>query len=365
MRAATAAGCWAVVVGLGATPIVPAGDAEVIERLPPLARASTSADPATAMREARALLDTARRDGDPRPAGRALARLAPWQSDARAPVELMLLLANTEQYLHQFGRATTRLQQLVQRDPQQPQAWLMLATLHRVQGRYGLSDDACRALLRLGAQPYADACAAENMALRGQFDPARVRLQALAAGTADAPTRSWLLTSLAELEQRAGRHAASDRAWRQALAIHRDSYTAMAYADFLLDQQRPREAWAVLQPEQRSDSTLLRLAIAARRAAMPQAVALQHELRERFALADQRPGPSGHERERALMALDIEHDPAAALRAARLNVQQQREPLDLLLLARCAAAAGDAAAAAEARSLANTMGLRDVRLAAL
>ena len=353
----------AVAAGVHAAPIVPTHDGQVIERLPEAPRAGSSADPAAALREGRALLDAGRRDGDPRLAGRALARLSRWASDPRAPAELVLLLADTEQYLHRFEPATARLQALVAREPARPQAWLMLATLQRVQGRYHESDAACRALVQLRAQPYGDACSAENLALKGEFDAARHQLQAL-IGQAGAPgTRAWLWTTLAELEQRAGRTVASDQAWKQALALARDSYTAIAYADFLLDQQRPREAWTLLQPEQRSDAVLLRLAIAARRANVAEAPALESELRARFAQADQRGGPSGHERERALMALDIEHDPAAALRAARANVERQREPLDLLLLARCAAAAGDAAATNEARALARRIGLRDLRLA--
>ncbi|WP_284616946.1 hypothetical protein [Aquabacterium humicola] len=348
-----------------AAPIVPQADDEVIERLPAVARAGTSADPALALNEARSLLEAGREQGDPRLAGRALARLARWQSDARAPADIVLLLADTEQYLHRFEPANRRLEALVRRDARQPQAWLMLATLHRVQGRYDASDRACDALRGLRAQPYADACVAENRALRGEHEPARRQLQALIALSTDAGTRAWLTTSLAELEQRAGRAAASDAAWRQSLASGRDAYAAIAYADFLLDQQRPRDAWRVLQAEQRSDAALLRLAIAAQRARLPEASALRDELRERFAQADQRSGPSGHERERALMALEIERDPAAALRAARQNVEQQREPLDLLLLARCATAAGDAAALAEAKALAERIGLRDVRLAAL
>jgi tetratricopeptide (TPR) repeat protein len=349
----------------GAAPIVPTHDGEVIERLPAVARTSAVTDPATAMEEAKVLLEAGRREGDPRLAGRALARLARWQADPRAPVALVLLLANAEQYLHEFERATTRLNALVQRDPRQAQAWLMLATLHRVQGRYADSDAACRALVQLRAQPYGEACVAENQALKGELGPARRSLQSLISGAADPGTRAWLWTTLAELEQRAGRVASSDQAWKRSLAAQRDSYAAIAYADFLLDQQRPREAWLLLQPEQRSDAALLRLAIAARRAGLPEAAALETELRERFALADQRTGPSGHERERALMALAIERDPAAALRAARQNVERQREPLDLLLLVRCAAAAGDATARSEALSLARTMGLHDARLAAL
>ena len=355
----------AAVAGLSASaaPIVPTHDGQVIERLPDVVRAGTAADPGAALRDARALLDAGRREGDPRLAGRALARLARWQSDPRAPAELVLLLAQTEQHLHQFDRARARLQALVAREPGQPQAWLTLATLHRVQGRYAESDAACRAIVQLRVQPYGDACAAENLALKGEFDAARRQLQALIARASEAGTRAWLWTTLAELEQRAGRAGASDQAWRQSLAAGRDSYAAIAYADFLLEQKRPREAWTLLQPEPRSDAALLRLAIAARRAGLPEAAALDAELRERFSLADQRTGPSGHERERALMALEIERDPAAALRAARANVERQREPLDLLLLARSAAAAGDATAANEARVLARRIGLHDVRLA--
>ena len=52
-----------------ARPVVPASDAEVIERLPPAARTSKSTDPVVAVAEARALLAASRRDGDPQPSG--------------------------------------------------------------------------------------------------------------------------------------------------------------------------------------------------------------------------------------------------------------------------------------------------------
>lgn len=349
-----------------AVPITPKSDDDIIERLPAVTlRTSASSDPAQALQEARQLLDAGRKEGDPRLAGRALARLARWSADPQAPAEIVLMLASTEQYLHQFDLATQRLQALLQRDPAQAQAWLMLATLRRVQGRYAESDQACRGLQKLRTPIYADACLAENLALRGELETSRRQLQALIAGTRQDATRAWLLTTLAELEQRAGRAEASDLAWRQSLKLAPDSYTAIGYADFLLDSQRPKDAWRVLQQEIRTDAVLLRLAMAAQRAKLPEAAALQTELRDRFALADQRIGNTGHERERAMMALEVERDPAAALSLARRNVEHQREPLDVLLLARCAAAANDAAARGEARQLAQSMSLRDVRLDAL
>ena len=351
-----------------ATPISPTADSQVIERLPPVTRVSSSRDPVVAAAEARALIDASRREGDPRFAGRALARLARWQPAAEAaaaPVAVLLVLAEAEQYLHEFDAATRRLQALVQRDPGSAQAWLLLATLHRVQGRYADSDQACAALRQLRVQPYADACSAENAALRGEYSAARAQFQALIERAKDASTRAWLATSLAELEQRAGQVAASDAAWRQSLQAETDTYTAIGYADFLLDQQRPQEAWDRLWPLPRSEGVLLRLAIAARRLQRPEAAALSRELRERHAQADLRPEDSGHQRERALRALDIDQQPAAALVHAQKNVKRQREPIDLWLLARSAQAAGDRQALAQARQLAQQQGLIDARLDAL
>ena len=351
-----------------ATPISPTADSQVIERLPPSTHVSSSRDPVVAAAEARALIDASRREGDPRFAGRALARLARWQPAAEAataPVAVLLVLAEAEQYLHEFDAATRRLQALVQRDPGSAQAWLLLATLHRVQGRYADSDQACSALRQLRVQPYADACSAENAALRGEYSAARAQFQALIERAKDASTRAWLATSLAELEQRAGQVAASDAAWRQSLQAETDTYTAIGYADFLLDQQRPQEAWHRLLPLPRSEGVLLRLAIAARRLQRPEASALSRELRERHAQADLRPEDSGHQRERALRALDIDQQPAAALAHALKNVKRQREPIDLWLLARSAQAAGDRPALAQARQLAQQQGLFDARLDAL
>jgi len=349
----------------GAAPITPTGDDQVIEQLPALPRLSRSGDPAVAAHEALALLAAARRDGDPRLAGRALARLARWQAQPQAPAAVVLVLAETEQYLHRFAPAITRLQALVQREPGQAQAWLMLATLHRVQGRYADSDQACQALQSLRVQPFGDACAAENLALRGEAGRARASLQTLLAGAGDPAARAWLLTTLAELEQRAGQVEASDAAWRRALQAEADGYTRLAYADFLLDQGRDQAAWDLLQAAPRRDGERLRLAIAARRLGRPEAEPLRRELLARQAQADLRPEDSGHQRERAMLALEVEGRPAAALAHARRNLAVQAEPIDFWLLARSARAAGDVAALEEARQRASQQGLRDERLASL
>lgn len=371
----------AAAVPAAAAPLLPASDAQVVQRLPARllpapARGGAPAAlaPAQAVEAARRLMEQARREGDPRPAGQALALLAPWREAADAPAPVVVMLATVEQYLHDFEGAARRLQALLARDPQQPQALLTLATLRRVQGRLTESDAACRQLAATRAAPlHARACQAENDGLRGRFTEARAAFDALlrAAGN-DAALRGWLLTSLGELQARAG-EAAAEQSLRAALQAQPDGYTALALADLLLAQGRGAEVPALLRHEPRSEGVLLRLAAAestagasanaSARPAVPPAAPATAELRERLAQAALRPGASLLDaRERALFELDVRRDPHAALAAARDNVTRQREPLDLLLLARAARATGDAAAMAQTHALLAQVGLRDRRI---
>lgn len=346
---------------MAAEPLQPTHDAQIIQRLPPRLPPGMQRDPAAALADARALLAQARSAGDPRPAGHALARLAPWRDDDRAPPALRITLAEVEQYLHRFDDAVRRLQAVLRDDAAQPQAWLMLAALHRVQGRLAEADRACAALQAQRVQPWADACLAEGQGLRGEFDAARRGFATLLRQARDAATRGWLWTSLAELEQRAGRVAAADAAWREAVAADGALYARIGHADFLLDQGRPGEAWQLLREAPDADGVLLRRAIAAQRAGRPEAARLVQELQARQAQADLRPGGNGHERERALQALALGPQPCEAWQAARRNVARQREAIDLLLLHRAAQACGQPGAVAEARAAAASTGLVDRR----
>jgi predicted Zn-dependent protease len=353
-----------------AAALTPTHDGQVIERLPPAPPRMPQPDAAkapsanAAATHAQALVDHARRTGDPRPAGQALAVLARWRDDRKADPAVVVALAQAEQHLHDFDAARSRLEALVAREPRHAQAWLMLATLHRVQGRYAASDRACDGVGAAGAALHASACRAENDALRGRHDVARSTLQGLSATARDASTRAWLATTTAELEQRAGRGDAAETAFRTALRWQPgDGYAALAFADLLIADGRHAAALDVLRDQPDSDAVLLRVAMAdPARAASPAA----RTLRERLAQADQRPGASRpHARERAMFALHVQRDATAALRLARENVQSQREPLDLLLLAQSAQAARDAQAIAQAQNLVKETGLEDHRIHAL
>ncbi|HEX4236069.1 MAG TPA: hypothetical protein VH041_17420, partial [Caldimonas sp.] len=306
-----------------ATPITPTSDDEVIEVLPAtsatrnedrqlrkrLAEHPHEAPLATAV--AQRYLEQARESGDPRFAGLALAALRAWPDPATAPSGVLFLRATLEQYLHEFDASVAHLRILLARPggERNAQAWLTLATVLRVQARYLESDAACGEVGRAGADVYAAACVAENAALRGETAAARRSFHGLLADTRLAPsTRGWLLTSLAELEERDGRPAAADAAYRAVLRLDPDTYSAVAYADFLIAQKRPAEALAVLKGETRTDPVLLRLAIAGTQANAPSHERDVAEMRDRITLANERPEARiFHGREQAMFALAIDH----------------------------------------------------------
>ena len=364
-----------------AEPITPTRDDEIVEVLPASSGtrdedrrlrkqlADRPGDVTLAVMVARRDLARAREAGDPRFAGLALAALRPWPDAATAPDEVLLLRATLQQYLHEFDASVANLRLLLARPggDRMAQAWLTLATVLRVQGRYAESDAACRRVGSAGVRVYSSACLAENAALRGEVASARKTFEALLANPSLPPaTQGWLLTSLAELETRDGRAVSADTAFRGVLRLGPDSYAAVDYADFLIDQGRPSEALKVLKDETRTDAVLLRLAIAGARASAPTAARDVAEMRDRIALANQRPDASKfHGREQAMFALAIDHAPARALELARGNVELQREAIDVLVLAEAARASGEPSAISEARRLKTTLGLYDRRVDAL
>lgn len=366
-------------------PIVPARDDVVVEQLPgrPLGLPRLSAAPArpqvvptgrvgdalaaAAAARGQKLLDEARDRGDPRYAGYALAAIAPWRDDPKPPIPVALLAATIAQYQHDFDGARKTLEAIVSREPTQPQAWLTLATIARVQGRYADSDATCR---RVPIAVYRAACLAENTALRGQFDTARRTLRELMrrdetteAGPVDVVR--WLTVTAAELEDRAGRPSDAEAGYRRALTLGRDAYLVLDLADLLLADGKADEATRLLQAEPKpyGDGVLLRLAIAAKARNAPDAKALATEMRERFDAARQRGDAiSIHGRELARQLYALDGDARAAVTVARTNLTIQKEPADFLVMAEAASEANDAVALREVAAVAAAIGLVDVRL---
>lgn len=371
------------VTALQAAPFAPAGDGDIVEHLPARPDAAARRQRAELARApgqwplavtvARAAIDRARREGDPRELGAAQAALAPWWTQPDAPAPVRLLRATIRQAQHDFDGALVDLDALA-RDGNLPaaiqaQAGLTRAAVLQVTGRWSDARTACRTLQ---APRFADlgpalsvparACDAELRSLTGQPREAAADLAVLARS---APADRWLALVRAELAQRLGDDTAARALFRAATEGADDIYALAAHADWLLDRGLAQDALALLaRGPADADALRLRRVIALRRVRDPQAALAATDLKARFAAARQR-GESLHAREEGRFALEVLDDPAAALALARENWVRQKEPADAVLLWRAARAAGQPAVAATAlRGWAAEPARIDVRLAA-
>ncbi len=191
-------------------------------------------------------------------------------------------------------------------------------------------------------------CFAHLEATTGGAAQAYERLRAALERRADPPAslRLWTLTRLAEIAWRIGRHEVAERHFREALALGvADNYLLAAYCDFLLEQGRARDVLALITSGTRSDTLLLRLALAERLLGRPEAERHARELEARFTAAARR-GERLHLQDEARLMLDLRGDARGALRAALLNWETQREPSDARIVLEAALAAREPAAAA-------------------
>ncbi len=343
-------------------PRVPASDDEVLERLPSgrysgeareLERLRervrvTSTDPVPAGALAQAYFDLAMAEGDPRYVGYAEGVLAGWRGKRDAPAEILLLQGLLRQYRHDFEGALRLLEQASERAPRlaEPIAWR--AAILLVRADYPAALSACRKLEAIASELLATGCRTSVEAMTGHAVPAyRALAAALARHPGQAPgLRLWAETRLAEFSVRAGFGRQAEAHFRAALNYGlTDNYLMAAYADFLLAQNRPAEALALLKGRERSDTLLLRIALAEKEVRTPTAASRAQTLGERFHESALR-GERLHLAEESRYLLALRGDAEGALKAAVENWTAQREPRDAEVLLESALAARKPAAAA-------------------
>ncbi len=368
--------------GIGwSAPRVPASDDEVLERLPSGRNSgeireierlrervrTTPTDPVPASALAQAYFDRAMADGDPRYVGYAEGVLAGWRGNREAPAEILLLQGLLRQYRHDFDGALDLLEQASQRAPQlaEPPAWR--AAILLVRADYPATLAACRKLVTIASDLLATGCRTSVEAMTGHAVPAYKALAAaLARHTGQAPgLRLWAETRLAEFSVRAGIGRQAEAHFRAALNYgFADNYLMAAYADFLLAQNRPADALALLKGRERSDTLLLRIALAEKEMRTPTAAAKAQTLGERFHESALR-GERLHLAEESRYLLALRGDAEGALKAAVENWAAQREPRDAEVLLEAALAARKPAAAAGVLEWLKRSGYEDPHLRAL
>ncbi|NGZ83312.1 tetratricopeptide repeat protein [Duganella aceris] len=350
---------FAAAAAAQASPYIPSSGTQVVETLPrrgdPVQqelrrlRSQLDADPndlALAATLAQRYIALGRSETDPRYLGYAQAALTPWWNKASPPPQVRLLRATLLQSTHQFNPALDDLKAVLAADPTNAQAWLTQATVQTVQGDYSSATASCARLSRLSTQLTTITCVANIGTVTGRALKSEQLLDLTLERSANAPAdmQLWSLTLLAEMAQRRDDHVLAEARYKRALALApRDSYLLGAYADFLLERQRPREVLAMLNDQTRIDALLLRRALALQQTNDQRALAADiKELAARFDAAMQR-GDTVHQREQARFELKLRRDPATALTLAQKNWAVQKEPADIRIYLEAALQARDGA----------------------
>lgn len=327
------------------------------------ALAANPADLAAALDVARLAIRDGRANADPRRYGQAQAALGAWWSMEDAPAEVRVLRAVIRQALHDFHGAETDLGAILAVDPMNGQARLTRAFVRQTIGEFAAAEDDCRQLPRSVGLTARAICLLRAEALTGSAAPALERLtQVTALDGEDAPqVRRWAQVVAAEMDAMLGRSDDANRRFLEAVAEGADIPTLVAYADHLLDAGRPADVLPLLADRSEADIVLLRLAIAAKSVGDSRATHWTALLAERFAAA-RASGVQLHLREEARFELEVRGDAVSALRLARENWKNQKEPADARLVLQAAEEAKDPAAAADVLRFLATSGLDDIRM---
>jgi Tfp pilus assembly protein PilF len=344
-------------------PYIPADDGETLQEVPAasdphvravrLLRSNLDKDPAnltTADQLAQAYIDFGRQLGDAHYAGYAEAVLGPWLAKPAPPASALVDYATILQYRHQFAEARAQLKRALATQPGNPQAWLTLATIDMVQGDYPKATEGCSQVAVTGGFQLGIACVATLRSYLGQAQQSLTLLGQLEGERPGMPPsyKAWVQGLLAEVSERLGNWTQAETHYRKALTFTpEDNFLLVAYADFLLDRNRPAEVLTLLRNSSQSDTGFLRLALA--KAALHSADLPLYTwiMGARFAALVQR-GSDYFGREQVRFALYLQHNPQEALDLAQRNWNIQKAPWDARVLLEAALAAKQPQAAVAA-----------------
>jgi tetratricopeptide (TPR) repeat protein len=314
-----------------------------------------------AIQLANSYIDYSRQIGDAHYAGYAEAVIAPWTVLAAPPASVLLTQATILQYRHQFDAARALLQTTLRLDARQPQAWLTLATLDMVQGRYEAARKDCAQVMNTSGLELGSACLGNLLSYTGQARQglALLRQSEVSGGRASVAYQAWIEGLIAEAAEHLGDWPLAEAHYRSALQLlPHDNFLLVAYADFLLDRGRPGEVLPLLADHSQSDTAFLRLALAQVALRSPDASRYAWMMAARFEALKER-GSDYFGREEARFALQLQHDPETSLALALHNWEFQRAPWDARVLLEAALAAHQPRAAAAAVAFVEQTGLED------
>ncbi len=358
-----------IYIGLGNTaqaadqsdPYVPASDSTVLEHLPSTSdprvrrfdalKQQVAANPSDVKRAtalSRAYLDYGRDTGDARYLGRAQAVIAPWVAKHPPSDDALLVLATILQSRHQFAESRRILQALLQRDEDNTQAWLTLASVALVQGDMDEAHRDCVHLLGNSDGLITAGCIGSWNAVNGNAQSSLHVIDALLQQEPnETPAlQSWAHGLLADAAKILGQTDRADAEFKKALLLAPgDNFVLADYGDFLLDNGRAQDALELMRGYEQSDTSFLRKVLAESALKLPAANADIQQMASRFRDLEQRGDKRLYGREEARFVLQMQHDPVRALQLAQANWVIQRAPEDIRIYLEAALAAGKPASA--------------------
>lgn len=317
-----------------------------------------------ALHHTRLCVEWYRHDGDPRPLSYAEAVLHPWWDAAQPPMEVRLWRAILKQSRHDFVGALSDLDAVVAERPDWPQAWLTRSTVLTVMGDLRRARESVQPLRGLTSDFVFTVADASLASLTGEAEASQRRLESLIDGSSG-PTpslRAWACQVLADIRDRLDDGPGAEQAFRLALAATpHDPSLVVAWCDWLLAQRRFREVltWTAVK---RHDHDGLHLRWLLAKAYLEEWDPFFVDGIAKYRseeLASHARHEIGHRRNEARAHLELFDDPPTALRLARENWEWQRETGDARVLAACARAANDLAAADLVRDWQARYGLED------
>ncbi len=358
-----------IYIGLGNTaqaadqsdPYVPASDSTVLEHLPSTSdprvrrfdalKQQVAANPSDVKRAtalSRAYLDYGRDTGDARYLGRAQAVIAPWVAKHPPSDDALLVLATILQSRHQFAESRRILQALLQRDEDNTQAWLTLASVALVQGDMDEAHRDCVHLLGNSDGLITAGCIGSWNAVNGNAQSSLHVIDALLQQEPNGSPalQSWAHGLLADAAKVLGQADRAGAEFKKALLLAPgDNFMLADYGDFLLDHGRAQEALELMRGYEQSDTSFLRKVLAESALKLPSANADVQQMASRFRDLEQRGDKRLYGREEARFVLELQHDPTRALQLAQDNWVIQRAPEDIRIYLEAALAAGKPASA--------------------
>jgi len=364
----------------------PRSDSEVLEQLPQGLRGTARQAAVSTERQLKlGLIDdqalalylksqlaNSRSEADPRYASTALAMLSKARSADKLTVELLLLRATLSQFLHNFSDALSDLEQVRKRDPHNAQSWISSAAILLVQGEFLSSQHACRNTIGRVSDLVLVACLAGPLSMTEDPQPIYQRLSQTVAASQQSPAQelTWAFGLLGEIAERTGRNEEASLHYQRGLQVlPGDNFLRTSLADLQLRTGRTEDVWEALSKLEseidNNDGLLIRLAIAAKQLGKTAELdRLKALLVERSSLLEER-RETGHQREQALIALQLEELPAKAHRYALANWALSKEMLDTLLLIQTSIAEKDENSLTVVREWLKKQGTSDKRVAQL